>query len=314
MRKFIISTLSLAFLFLMSCESGTPQQSSTQTDEPTTAEQDAPKPAKNRDCPVTGNVLEGNKIVLAEKQLIAYILADSTTYNEEFGDSHRVLVIYNAESCEEVQRLTLPENTNPDYAYYLAKVNYNNTGNILGIRGFDKVLCYDIETKKLLSPLQPAYLSERYGEDAQSGMILRAEVWEHFLIGFARDEGTFAFDLSDKSAVKKILPIAEYEINETEFASLFAFPMENGGQQLVLPQYDIEKDDFSINPILKEAKQVETNIAKNIRNNRLLVLREKNEDKMPIAIDMQKYMKVDLPESMVGKGTQEILSWMREEG
>lgn len=312
MRKFIITTLSLALFFLMSCESGTPQQSNTQIDESTT-EQDTPKPVKNRDCPITGNVLEGNKVVLAEKQLIAYILADSTTYNEDFGDSHRVLAIYNAENCEEVQRLTLPENTNPDYAYYLAKVNYNNTGNILGIRGFDKVYCYDLEAKKLLTALQPAYLSERYGEDAQSGMILRAEVWENFLIGFARDEGTFAFDLSDKSAIKKILPIAEYEINETEFASLFAFPMENGGQQLVLPQYDIEKDEFSINPILKEAKAVETNIAKNVRNNRFLVLREKNEAKTPIAVDMGKYKKVNLPEGMIGKGTQAILSWMREE-
>ena len=312
MRKFIITTLSLALFFLMNCESGAPQQSGTQTDEPTT-EQDSSKPAKNRDCPITGNVLEGNKVVLAEKQLIAYILADSTTYNEDFGDSHRVLAIYDAEDCEEIQRLTLPENTNPDYAYYLAKVNYNNAGNILGIRGFDKVYCYDFEAKKLLAALQPAYLSERYGEDAQSGMILRAEVWENFLIGFARDEGTFAFDLSDKSAIKKILPIAEYEINETEFASLFAFPMENGGQQLVLPQYDIEKDEFSINPILKEAKAVETNIAKNVRDNRFLVLREKNEDKTPIAVDMRGYKKVDLPEGMVGKGTQAILSWMREE-
>lgn len=313
MRKTLVIILPFILLFLMSCEtSSTPQPNDTPIDKTIPVEGETPKPAIKRDCPNGGKILEGNKLVLNDKALIAYIVADSTTNDAEFGESHRVLAIYNADNCEEVERLTLPLNTTPDYAYYLAKVNYNNAGNILGIRGFDKVFCYDLDNKKLLSPLQPSYLSERYGEDAQSGMILRAEVWENFLIGFAKDEGTFAFDLSDKSAIKKIMPIAEYEVNETEFASLFAFPMVDGGWQLVLPQFDYEKSEFSINPILAEPTDVETNIAKNVKNNRFLVLREKNETKGAIAIDMKEYKKVDLPETMKGKTTKQILSWMKE--
>jgi hypothetical protein len=314
MRKILSPILQLSILFLFGCggDISTTNDTGTTPDTTSTTEDNtAPDNFSNRDCPINGNILEGNKLVLADRNLIAYIVADSTTKDDELGDSHRILYIYNSENCEQVEKITLPVNTSPDYAYYLAKINYNNSSNLLGIRGFDKIYCYDLEAKKLLPALTPAYKSERYGEDAQSGMILRIEVWEDNLIGYARDEGTFAFDLQDKDAPKNVLPFAEYEVNETEFASLFLFPSNDGGTQCLLPKFDVAKDEFSINPLLTKPAELETNIPESARNNRHLVIRMKDENKTPLAFDLMEYKKMNLPDDIAAKNTQGILDWMR---
>ena len=318
MRKIFLTLFQIGLIFLMGCGGDTPSTGNTDTEnsqaDSTSILDDScnPDAYTNRDCPIRGNVLEGNKLVLPEKNLIAYIMADSTTYDNEYGDSHRILVLFNSETCEQADRITLPVNNSPDYPYYLARINYNNASNLLGIRGFDRVYCYDLEAKKLLPALKPKYLSERYGEDAQSGMIQRVEVWEQFLIGYAFDEGTFAFDLRDPSAPKSVLPFSEYALSETSFASLFLFPTTNGGTQCLIPRYDFDKSEFSINPLLSEPAELDTNIPKSARNNRYLVIRMKDENKTPLAFDLEEYKKVNLPEDIAAKNTQAILEWMKK--
>ncbi len=311
--------LPVVMLFVMGCETDTTSSGSGDVTPDNTdssgidvSDSDIPTTYSNKDCPIKGSFLTGNKLVLPEKQTIAYIVADSTTRDEQFGESHRILVVFDSESCKERGRVTLPINNSPDFPYYLAKINYNNSSNLLGIRGFDKIFCYDLENNKLLPELTPAYKLERYGEDAQSGMIQRIEVWEQFLIGYAMDEGTFAFDLRDPAAPKNVLPFAEYAINETTFASLFLFPSSDGGTQCLMPKFDIEKDEFSINPLLDRPAEIDTNVPASATNNRYLVLKMKDNDKTPLAFDLQNYEKVDLPEDMTAKPVQEILKWMKE--
>lgn len=319
MRKIYFVFITLTLFALTACgggsstESGTTTSSTEGVDTTTTPEEQngTPSTYTNRDCAVNGQVLNGNKLVFPEKEIISYILADSTTYDDNFGDSHRVLVIKNSDNCEDIDRVILPVNNSPDYAYYLAKINYNNSSNLLGIRGFDKVFCYDLEAKKLLPALEAKYKNERYGEDAQSGMIMRVEVWEQFLIGYAKDEGAFAFDMKDPSNPKPVLPFAEYEINETSFASLFLFPSSDGGTQCLLPKFNVENDEFSINPLLDEPAELETNIPANALNNQFLVIRMKDDKKTPVAFDMKAFERVTLPEDIANKNTQEILAWLK---
>ncbi len=318
MGKINLVLLSLAMLILSGCGgdtttgSGDVATTDSDTTSVTVSENDTPDTYTNKDCPISGNILSGNKLVLPEKKIIAYILADSTTVDEGLGDSHRVLAIFDSESCDQLNRVTLPVNVSPDYPYYLAKINYNNSSNLLGIRGFDKIFCYDLEDQKLLPALTPAYKLERYGEDAQSGMIQRVEVWEQFLIGYARDEGVFAFDLRDPSAPKNVLPFAEYEIDESNFGSLFLFPSSDGGTQCLMPKYDVETEEFSINPMLQQPGDIDTNIPAAARNNRFLVLKMKDENKTPLAFDLQNYQRMELPADVAAKPVQEILDWMRE--
>jgi hypothetical protein len=319
MKKIFLVLLPIALLFIAGCvtdssssENGSGTTDSGDTTSIETPDSDNPTTYTNKDCPVQGTFLTGNKLVLPEKQTIAYIIADSTTRDEQFGDSHRKLVVFDSESCEAKGNVTLPVNNSPDFPYYLARINYNNSSNLLGIRGFEKIFCYDLLNNKLLPELTPSYKAERYGEDAQSGMILRIEVWEQFLIGYARDEGAFAFDLRDPAAPVNVLPFAEYEINETTFASLFLFPSSDGGTQCLMPKFDIEKDEFSINPLLEKPAEIDNNVPASATNNRYLVLKLKDDQKTPLAFDLQNYQKVDLPQEVAAKPVQEIIEWMKE--
>lgn len=292
----------------------TTDTTATQTSAPAENYEDAsPIPATKPECEIAGQVLEGNQLWSREHGLIAAIVADEETRDENYGDSHRILEIYDATTCERIDRQILPVNVSPDFPYYLAEMNYNNAIEMLAIRGFDKVYLYDMDSRQLLPVLEPQYQGERYAEDAQSGMIYRLELWENYLVGAAEDMGVFVFDLTDRQNPEALLPFAEYEITEEDFGSLFLVSSTGADQQIIMPTYDIENDQFTINPLFDQPKELNTaNISASARNNRYLVIREANEARTPIAIDLQARRLIDLPANVAGQSTQQILQWMRE--
>ncbi|MCB0632849.1 MAG: hypothetical protein R2824_11305 [Saprospiraceae bacterium] len=267
-------------------------------------------PPASHNCEITNAVMDGNQIWIRELGILLAITADSTTYDEDFGDSHRVLEVYNTENCEQIGREVLPVNVSPDFPYFLAEITYNNDSELVGIRGANTIYVYNVSQRELLPVLKPQFLSERMSEDAQSGNILRLEVWEHFLIGFAEDEGTFAFDLANENAPQAVLPIAEYKIDENEFQPLFAFATDDGKVQLALPTYEQEADQFSINALYPTPQDVNTNISSSARNNRYIVLRNRTDNKA-VAIDLQDRKLVDLPANVATQGAQQVLQWIR---
>lgn len=311
MRSISLSLLVFGLWFLTSCGGGGQQQQDAGAADSTArtmADQSA-EPATPQ-CEVEGTVLEGNKFWLREQQLLVCIAADSTTYDADLGDSHRVLEVYDTRTCERVERKVLPVNVSPDFAYFLSEITYNNTTHLMAIRGFTSIYIYDTESRQLLPPLKPKYASERYGEDAQSGMILRLELWENYLLGYARDDGSFAFDLTDKTKPKPVMPYAEYKTPNEEFIAMFVLPSEQGGVQIILPQYDAEKDEYAINPILAKPEAMKTEASKSARNNRYLVLRESDTNNA-VAIDMEERQRIDLPADVAAKPTQELLKWIK---
>lgn len=262
------------------------------------------------DCEISGKVLEDNAFWIRDKEILICVVADSTTYDADMGDSHRIVEVYNTEDCSRIAREVLPVNVSADFPYYLAEITYNKNSQIVAIKGFSTIYCYDVANKKLLSELTPVFLSEREAADAQSGMIKHLEVWEDYLLGYALDFGSFAFDLRDRQNPKSILPFAEYQTPQESFTPMFLFPSENELSQLVMPTYNVETDEFSINPILDSPLALSTNIPKSARNNRYLVLRSSSGD--PIAVDLLNQARVELPSDIATKNTQEILKWMRE--
>ena len=263
-------------------------------------------------CTISGEVLPENQNWIREHNLLVVLTADSITRDENTGASHRILDVYDATTCERINRQILPVNVSPDFPYYLAKINYNNDSQIIAIRGFDKVYLYDLANNQMLPPLEPGYLGERYAADAQSGMIQRLELWEHYLIGSAQDMGVFIFDLNDRRAPQAVMPFAEYEISETDFGSLFLVTSEGGNQQIVMPAFDVNNDEFIINPLFKHPKTINTaGISASARNNRYLVIREATDARTPVAIDLQNRQLMTLPADVASQQTQQILQWMR---
>lgn len=263
------------------------------------------------DCVIRGNMLEGNQFWIRDKEMLIAIVADSTTYSEDFGDSHRILEVYNTRNCERVVREVLPVNVSPDYPYYLAEITYNNNSQLVGIRGANSIYAYDVGRQRLLPVLEPKYLSERLSEDAQSGNILRLEVWEDYLIGYAQDEGTFAFKISPGQDPRAVLPIAEFRDQDGEYIPLFAFANPDGRVQLALPEYMLDDDRFSVNTLFQTPQAINTTVAANVRNNRYIVLRRQDGNNQAVAIDMPARVMIDLPADVATRKTQEVLQWIR---
>lgn len=263
------------------------------------------------DCKISGSVLEDNQVWLQELNTLVAIVADSTTFDQDLGDSHRVLEVYNTNDCSLTKRIELPVNISPDYAYYLAKVNYNNLSKLVGIMAFNSIYIYDVEAQKLLDPIKPTYLSKRNLDDAQSGLIQHLELWENYLIGYAQDGGAFVIDLSDKNTPQAMTAFAEYQLEDGTFSSLFMLPSGNQ-QQVIIPKFDYENGDFSINPLFQTPRAMNTQISKGARNNRFIILREQNEKQPAVLVDLTEFKQMDVPDEVANKKTKTILDWAKK--
>lgn len=319
-----LSIFLLTALFLLAACGGSTTSPSDASDGETPAgdsTRETPSAMEERvdlpvshDCEIEGEMLEGNQFWARGEGILLAVVADSSTYDPDYGPGHRVLEVYDSRTCERVDRHVLPVNVSPDFPYYLAEITYNNATRLVAIRGFQVVYAYDVVRRELLPVLEPEFANERYGVDAQSGMIRRLELWENYLVGYSQDYGAFAFDLSNAGAPEAVLPAAEYEVAADEYHQLFLLPTDDGVYQGLLPAYDATEDAFAINPLFRDPVDLNPNIPSNVADNRYLVIRLRDEARTPVAIDMLKRQRVMLPDAVAKSSTQEILGWMREEG
>ncbi len=311
--------IALGSFVFVACGGDAPVSSDTTSSDttattPTTENYENSNPAPaTHDCNIQNDLLEGNQLWIRDEQTLVAIVADSTTYDEDFGPSHRVLEVYNTENCELVKREVLPVNVSPDFPYYITQISYDNATGLVAIRGFKDIILYDVENQSTLSPIVPQFRFERLLDDPQSGMIQRLEVWENYLIGYAQDMGTFAFDLSDRSNPKAILAEAEYETEEDGFASLFILSVDSNSSQILIPEYDYEDDAFEINAMLSNPTAISDQITNSARNNRYIVLRERNEARTPHVFDLQEHREISLPANVAGQSTQDILKYAKQQ-
>ena len=207
------------------------------------------------------------------------ITADSSTYDQQFGESHRVLEIYDTRTCELTNREVLPINSSPDFPYYIADIIFNKNSHLVAIKGFGNLYCYDTKGQKLLQPLVPEYGNKRMAQDAQSGQVKHLEVWENYLIGYALDLGGFVFDLTDVENPKALKPAAEHDLsdgNGEAYSSLFFLKSENENTyQIVAPFYDNENMKFHVNPLFENPKFVAPFVPKIMETIDLLLFEHK---------------------------------------
>lgn len=267
---------------------------------------------ESHNCKIETEVYDGNQQWFRGKNTLVAITADESTFDEALGASHRVLVAYNTEDCSETFREVLPISVSADYPYYLTPID-SIKGELVGVQGTDRFYVFDV-TNNVLSPvLNPDFKSNRQLDDAQSGAIVGMETWGRYLIGYAEDKGAFVYNLTIPKSPKQENAFAEYKQKDGSFASLFLLKEKGDDMQVVLPEYDMNQRQFALNPLLAEATNISQQVNKNALDNRFIVLRAKDEARTPIAIDMEKNMRVELPMDMKGKSTQEIVEWMKKQ-
>lgn len=297
-------------LFLGACKPSSPNISVPITPSPASRslkvnDNKYSKPA----CKVRGDILNHNQLWLPNQSLIACISADSTTSDPKFGDSHRILSLYNTTNCKQALQLVLPINRSPDFPYYLADRNYNNNSDIIAIKGIDHFYCLDLHSKKLLPPLRPIFRTPRLAVDAQSNQIQRLEVWENFIIGYAKDQGVFLFQINTSKVPSAILPLTEYKVNDNLYHSLFLLASTDK-VQAIIPTYNWEEDRFEINPLFKQPIALRKEELSTNQNSPYLVLREANSNR-GIAIDLKARKMIDLPTAIQQKQNKEIEVYLR---
>ena len=281
--------ICLILVAAIACKNETPTTTTKEAAivEKTTTTPSAAKQTATKDCPIKGNILPENLKKLAKSKQILAIVADSTTHDSQFGESHRVLLIQDQATCTEVFRQALPVNQSPDFPYYIADINYNNTNALVAIKGYNTVYCYDINAKEILPVLTPQYVNAREAQDAQSRQIKHLELWEDYIIGYAADYGTFVFNILDNGTIKPTLPYAEYNVSGTDtFHSLFALQSNDAKTQLLFPDYDNANKQFSLNALLDKPAQFDINNSIVSKNNRYVIFQD-IADKRPSVIDLK---------------------------
>lgn len=313
MKSYSHLCYALLLLLLSACGGETTTPESYDQADTLTTDSPADLPATH-DCPISGEVLEGNQFWARQLQRLITISADSTTLDPELGPSHRILTVYNTETCDSIDRRVLPINRSADFPYFIADILYNNSSNLVGIRGFSELLIYDLEKGELREPFAPGFLRQRALTDAQSGMIQHLEVWENYLIGYAQDKGTFVFSLSEEGELSPVLPFAEYQAEDGVYRSLFLLPSAEGQMQAMIPHYDFNEGTFDLNLQFVQPTSLSTNVPESARNNRFLVLRAANDNSTAYGFDLRDRERIELPAEVAGRNTQAILEWLRRNG
>jgi len=238
---------------------------------------------KKGDCQFSGEILPENRFLLRDlKRLVVLATSDENPSG--------TLEVFNSEDCKLINKIVLPENIAPDFPYYLAEIMYNNQSKIVGIRGFDKFCLYDAEANKLSMPFAPQYLNKRIAAgDAETGRVLRLEVWEDYLIGFAQGNGAFVYDLENPLEPKPILPIAEYKQKDESYSSLFLLPSEkkNETYQAIFPRYDEGTGTFGILSLFEKPQPLLPKGFATSTNSKMVTLQENSEGKKKYRVDMQ---------------------------
>ncbi len=197
-----------AVLFIVSCGQ-TPTPSAETTKDNTTApntekrigsvdEKSSDKKTKSKEQLISGDSKTPTFFSQSTNKIVR-LVADATSYDKKFGESHRVLKIYTGdnEQEKELKSILLPVNSSPDFRYSFADVYAEGEQEWLLIQGYYFFFVYDVVNDHLSEKIFPAKPKNFEGVDAQSGSITSLLLENNQVKGMAQDIGHFAIDIAD---------------------------------------------------------------------------------------------------------------------
>ncbi len=137
------------------------------------------------------------------------ITADSSTFDNNLGDSYRVLQIFKKSNHKLtlIKRVVLNINQSPDYPY---RLNFKFDGNkkFVIVTGVTSFYIYDANSDSITKKIVPTYPpnTEDFAQDSQTGHLRELKLSEDgkMFSGLALDFGNFSFDLTDPLNPKEI--------------------------------------------------------------------------------------------------------------
>lgn len=323
MRK--VSFWMVLSMYLFACTSS--PDTSTATDDTTqapvadTIAEKAAARAEFHNCTLKRKTLEGNEWWLRDRQLLVTIAADSTTYDKASKtDSHRIVEVYKTSDCSKIFQQTLPVNMKPDFAYYLAKGDFDTLNQLILIRGFDRCYVYSVRENRLIGPLKPKFSPEKLAGDAGSGSISDTKMWGNYLFGYALDMGSFAFDMRDRSHPKAMLPLREFITEEGgDMRGIYLVEVTKGRYQAVVPIFNfesVESGGLRLKALFDQPRAIVPGKINATQDSRFILLQEQksaNAKTQPIGIDLEKARLFTLPANAAGMTEHDLLKIMKGE-
>jgi hypothetical protein len=140
---------------------------------------------------------------------VVRVSADSSTYDNNLGDSYRLLQVFSFSNnnLELIRQIILPVNLSPDFPYKLI-LKFDGHRKFAVIKGNRIFYIYDVLADSLSEPIKPGLTIEE-AVDAQTGMLINLKLSAdgNTLSGEAMDMGAFSFDLSNPLKPKQLSPI-----------------------------------------------------------------------------------------------------------
>lgn len=310
MRILRLPLLLMTLLVFISCSQEGPSSTTGQTEqESDTSDINSRTAESSLDlaCEPDAEVLEENRLLIRELGLGVFIAADSTTYDEGLGQSHRLLIAMDLSNCEEVDRRLLPVNVSPDFPYYLADISYHRTRGVVAVKGLKTVLCYDLKSKTVFGPVGPEYKSKRELADAQSGNIQRLEIWEEYIIGYATDLGPFSFTIEADNSLKPYLPAVEFP----DFGALFLVPTTDDRVQAIIPSMEDQPPyGFAIETLFEQPMELE---GEPLALPPYYALLGQTANGKHVVVNIRNKKRMELPDNLNQASVDQVKNWLEEQ-
>lgn len=312
----------LSLLFL-AC-SGTPEATTTSeiTEETADSINQASEAATQfHNCTLRRKTLQENEWWIKERGVLVTIAADSTTFDKASkSDSHRIVEVYKTQDCSKIFQQTLPVNKSPDFAYYIAKGDFDTLNQLVLIRGFDRCYAYSVTQNRLIGPLKPKFSPDKLAGDAGSGSISDTRIMGDYLFGYAVDMGSFAFDLRDKNNPKAMMPLREFIAEETgDMRGIYLVEITKDRYQAVVPVFNfesVESGGLRLATLFDQPRAIIPGKVNATKDNRFVLLKEQQSPgakPQPIGIDLEKAALFALPAKAVDMTEHDLLKVMKGE-
>lgn len=210
---------------------------------------DTPTSGENKKCDFSKDALRDGQFTLRDLQRAVVLATDAK-------NAQGVLRVYDTENCAQVNEVAFPAFGDSTATYRMAQIIYNNQSKLVAVYGGGRIYLYDAAEDKAAGPLLPEYLTPR--PRTVTGEIVRLEVWEDYLVGFAAEKGAFVFNLKEENKPAVVLPAAEFARPDGTFSSLFLLPTrgEENSVQAIFPRYDAETETFGIVSLFKKPRSL----------------------------------------------------------
>ena len=310
-------------LLLFACSSTNDTSTPTDTQEETVDSlgQASEAATQFHNCTLKRKTLQENEWWIKERGVLITIAADSTTFDKASNaDSHRIVEVYKTADCSKIFQQTLPVNMSPDFAYYLAKGEFDSLNQLVLIRGFDRCYAYSVVENRLIGPLKPKFSPDKLAGDAGSGSISDTRMLGNYLFGYAMDMGPFAFDLRDKNNPKAIMPLREFIAEEGgDMRGFYLVEVTRGRYQAVIPVFNyesVESGGLRLATLFDQPRAIIPGKVNATKDNRFVLLKEQQSQgakPQPIGIDLEKAALFTLPNKAADMTEHDLLKVMKGE-